>query len=174
MCIILNEHLTKRFHVSVRLFSERSQMTSKCRKNKEVAHELHASVSLMFVTFWRLLWSITEQTHGNVESICLIQWSEKYKDRYTHTCIVPLDCSRICASLGIFLIPNATFRLGFFFPSLSYLYTVLGKVWTSSLAQSRIMAKTFCKAANLSASVVAMADDGNCCEDFLQFRRSQV
>ena len=37
---------------------------------------------------------------------------------------------------AFFLIPNATFRLGFFFPSLSYLYTVLGKVWTSSLAQS--------------------------------------
>ena len=32
MCIILNEHFTKRFHVSVRLFSDRSQMTSKCSK----------------------------------------------------------------------------------------------------------------------------------------------
>ena len=30
--------LTNRFHVAVRLFSNRSQMTSKCRKNKEVAH----------------------------------------------------------------------------------------------------------------------------------------
>ena len=32
-------HLTNRFHVSVRLFSNRSQMTSKCGKNKKVAHE---------------------------------------------------------------------------------------------------------------------------------------
>ena len=31
--------LTNRFHVTVRLFSNRSQMTSKCGKNKKVAHE---------------------------------------------------------------------------------------------------------------------------------------
>ena len=31
--------LTNRFHVAVRLFSNRSQMTSKCGKNKKVAHE---------------------------------------------------------------------------------------------------------------------------------------
>ena len=41
--------LTNRFHVAVRLFSNRSQMTSKCRKNKEVAHEPRASVSLLFL-----------------------------------------------------------------------------------------------------------------------------
>ena len=32
-------YLTNRFHVAVRLFSNRSEMTSKCGKNKEVAHE---------------------------------------------------------------------------------------------------------------------------------------
>ena len=31
--------LTNRFHVAVRLFSNRSQMTSKCGKNKKVAHK---------------------------------------------------------------------------------------------------------------------------------------
>ena len=31
-------YLTNRFHVAVRLFSNRSQMTSKCGKNKKVAH----------------------------------------------------------------------------------------------------------------------------------------
>ena len=31
--------LTNRFHAAVRLFSNRSQMTSKCGKNKKVAHE---------------------------------------------------------------------------------------------------------------------------------------
>ena len=40
--------LTNRFHVAVRLFSNRSQMTSKCGKNKKVAHEAQPSVSLMF------------------------------------------------------------------------------------------------------------------------------
>ena len=32
-------HLTNRFQFAVRLFSYRSQMTSKCGKNKKVAHE---------------------------------------------------------------------------------------------------------------------------------------
>ena len=32
-------YLTNRFHVAVRLFSNRSQMTSKCGKNKKLAHE---------------------------------------------------------------------------------------------------------------------------------------
>ena len=42
-------HLTNRFHVAVRLFINRSQMTSKCGKNKKVAHEAQPSVSLMFL-----------------------------------------------------------------------------------------------------------------------------
>ena len=33
-------YLTNRFHVAVRLFSNRSQMTSKCSKNKKVTHEV--------------------------------------------------------------------------------------------------------------------------------------
>ena len=41
--------ITNRFHVAVRLFSNRSQMTSKCGKNKKVAHEAQPSVSLMFL-----------------------------------------------------------------------------------------------------------------------------
>ena len=54
---------TNRFQVAVRLFSNRSQMTSKCGKNKQVAHKAQPSVSLMFLPhFWRPLWSITEQT----------------------------------------------------------------------------------------------------------------
>ena len=41
---------TNRFHVALRLFSNRSQMTSKCRKDKKVAHEPQGNVSLMCVT----------------------------------------------------------------------------------------------------------------------------
>ena len=41
-------YLTNRLQVAVRLFSNRSQMTSKCGKNKKVAHEAQPSVSLMF------------------------------------------------------------------------------------------------------------------------------
>ena len=47
---------TNRFHVAVRLFSNRSQMTSKCGKNKKVAHKAIAEcVTDVLTTFWRLL-----------------------------------------------------------------------------------------------------------------------
>ena len=41
--VIVVFDLTNRFHVAVRLFSNRSQMMSKCGKNEEVAHEPQAS-----------------------------------------------------------------------------------------------------------------------------------
>ena len=50
-----NNNLTNRFHVAVRLFSNRSQMTSKCGKNKKVAHEAQPSVSLMFLPHFDVL-----------------------------------------------------------------------------------------------------------------------
>ena len=44
--------LTNRFHVAVRLFSNRSQMTLKCGKNKKVAHEAIAEcVTDVLTTF---------------------------------------------------------------------------------------------------------------------------
>ena len=48
-------YLTNRFHVAVRLFSNRSQMTSKCGTNKRVAHEAQPSVSLMFFPHFDVL-----------------------------------------------------------------------------------------------------------------------
>ena len=49
-------NLTNRFHVAVRLFSNRSQMTSKCGKNKKVAHEAIAEcVTDVLTTFSRPL-----------------------------------------------------------------------------------------------------------------------
>ena len=47
--------LTNRFHVAVHLFSNRSQMTSKCGKNKKVVHEAQLSVSLMFLPHFDVL-----------------------------------------------------------------------------------------------------------------------
>ena len=62
-------YLTNRFHVSVRLSSNKSQMTSKCAKKKEVANEAIAEcVTDVFTTFWRLIGSVTEQAHGNIDS----------------------------------------------------------------------------------------------------------
>ena len=45
-------HLTNRFHVAVHLSNNRSQMTSKCGKNKTVAHEAIAEcVTDVLTTF---------------------------------------------------------------------------------------------------------------------------
>ena len=48
-------YLTNRFHVAVRLFSNKSQRTSKCGKNKKMAHEAQPSVSLMFLPHFDVL-----------------------------------------------------------------------------------------------------------------------
>ena len=67
--VISSIYLTNRFHFAVRLFSYRSQMTSKCSKNRKVAHEpLGKRVTDVLSTI-----IITEQTHGKMESICFIQ-----------------------------------------------------------------------------------------------------
>ena len=55
MCLPQMILLTSRFHVAVRLFSNRSQMTSKCGKNKKVAHEAQPRVSLMFLPHFDVL-----------------------------------------------------------------------------------------------------------------------
>ena len=55
MITILVIYLTNRFHVAVRLFSNVSQMTSKCGKNKKVAQEVQPSVSLMFLPHFDVL-----------------------------------------------------------------------------------------------------------------------
>ena len=48
-------NLTNRFQVAMRLFSNRSPMMSKCGKNKNVAHKVQPSVSLMFVLHFDVL-----------------------------------------------------------------------------------------------------------------------
>ena len=121
-------------------------------------------VTDVFTTFWRSLWSITEQTNGNMESICFIQWSEKNKDD-THTCLIPLDCSRIWASLGIFLSPKCYFSsllLLFFFILLVYSFFATFFNFFSCSKQNN--------GENIlqnSESLVTMTHNGNCCEGFL-------
>ena len=66
-------YLTNRFHVAVRLFSNRSQMTSKCGKNKKVAHEAQPSVSLMFLPHFGLLKGKSPQsTHQDLQTFKLL------------------------------------------------------------------------------------------------------
>ena len=59
---------TNRFHVAVGLFSNRSQRTSKCGKN--ISDTLRLRLVCHFIVSTIVLWSITEQRHGNMESIC--------------------------------------------------------------------------------------------------------
>ena len=55
--------LTNRFHVVMGLFSNRSQMTSKCGKNKKVAHEAQPSVSLIFLPHFDVLCDLLLNRH---------------------------------------------------------------------------------------------------------------
>ena len=103
------------FHVAVRLSSNRSQMTSKCGQNNEVAHEPQASVSLMFLPNFDVLCDLLLNRPTAKWNLFVLYSDQKRKKTEIHTCLVPLDCSRICASLVL----SATFRLCFVFFSLT-------------------------------------------------------
>jgi len=56
LATLLTFYLTNRFHVAVHLFSDGSQMMSKCGKNKNVAHEATGKcVTDVLATVWRFL-----------------------------------------------------------------------------------------------------------------------
>ena len=88
-------------YVAVRLFSNRSQMTSKCGKNNEVAHEPQAIVSLMFLPHFGVICDLLLNRPTTTWNLFVLYNDQKRKKTNTHTWLVPPDCSRICASLGI-------------------------------------------------------------------------
>ena len=103
----------------------------------------------------------------------IIYWFVLYIDQKsikndTHSPIVPLDCSRI-----FFLSPKCFFLSRFFFSSLSWLYSwSFFETFFNFFTRSRQN-----DGENIlqnSEPLVAMTHDCNCCEDFLQFRHSQV
>ena len=53
-----------------------------CLKQKSGTRAAGECVTDVFTALWCPLWSVTEQTHGNMESICFVQSSEKKKDRF--------------------------------------------------------------------------------------------
>ena len=63
-CSLFLYYITQnnRFHVGMCLFSNRSQITSKCGENSDTLGYSHFFV---LTTFWRHLWSINEQMHSN-------------------------------------------------------------------------------------------------------------
>ena len=65
------------------LFNDRSQMTSKCSKNKKETHEAIADcLTDVRTTFWRLLRSITEQTQGQYGIYLLYTMSYNNETNY--------------------------------------------------------------------------------------------
>ena len=74
MATILTIYLTNRFNIAVRLFSNRSQMTSKCGKNKKVALEAIAECVLMFLPHFDVFCDLLL----NMESICFVNNNPSY------------------------------------------------------------------------------------------------
>ena len=163
-------------------------MTSKCGKNNEVAHEPLASVSLIF--FCNLLLNLTRlyyngstakshstttqyrqlrRLHGIYLFYTMIR---KKKKTDTHTCLLRLDCSRICASLDIFLTFFKSQALLFVTASSFFLYL------NCTVIVNSFFEKFFnvfpCSKHNNGEyilengeSLIAMKHDGSCCEHFL-------
>lgn len=74
---LVSVNSTDRFHFAVLLFSNRSQMTSKSAKKKNVAQEAQPNASLMFSPYFDVFCDLLlhVQTHGNKESTYFI-WGE--------------------------------------------------------------------------------------------------
>ena len=71
-------YLTNRFHVALRLFSNRPQMTSKCGKNKKVAHEAQPSLSLMFLPHFDVLCDLLLQRRMATWNLFIL-YNKKFK-----------------------------------------------------------------------------------------------
>ena len=79
-------------------------MTSKCGKNKEVAHEPQLSVSVMFLPHFDIFCDLLLNRPPATWNLIILFYSmiRKEKRPTIHICLESLDCLRICASLGIF------------------------------------------------------------------------
>ena len=100
-------------------------------------------VSLTFLPHFDVLCDLLLNKPTAAWNLFVLYNDQKRKKTDTHAYLVPLDCVRICASLGIFKSQTLL--------NSSYLYTVSSKSFSPSfLTQSRIMAKTFFKTTSLS------------------------
>ena len=68
-CVNELKNQPNRFHVALRLFGNRSEMTSKCVKNRKVTHEPLKSVSLMYVIVdYKRNWLVVKGNDGQEKS----------------------------------------------------------------------------------------------------------
>ena len=95
-----DRYSTNRFHVAERLFSNRSQLTSKCGKNWDVAHSPEACDRFYYIFTSSVIYCWTDPKQNGMNLFYTMITEEKNTD--THTSQVPVGCLRIWASLGIF------------------------------------------------------------------------
>ena len=68
-CVNELKNQPNRFHVALRLFGNRSEMTSKCGKNRKVTHEPLKSVSLIYVIVdYKRNWLVVKGNDGQEKS----------------------------------------------------------------------------------------------------------
>ena len=140
------------------------------QNGKEVAHEPQANVLLMFLPTFDVFRNRLLHRSTATWNLLVLYNDQRSKKTDTHTWIVPLDCSRISASLGqtLFLV-SASFFVCLLSPSL--VYGFCNKFFNVFTCLKRNNAENILQN---SESLVTMTHDGNCCEVFLQFRYSQV
>ena len=149
----------------MRLFSNRSQMTSKCHKNKEVAHKQQSCVSLMFSPHFDVLCDLLLNRPTAIWNLfCFIQWRRKEK-RPIH-----IPALYFLAVRGFLLVWHS---LTPYLSSLLLLF-LLSYTCIQFLVRSRMMAKSFCKILSLSKRWHTMATDVkiSCSLDILKLSRT--
>lgn len=83
-------HLKVDNMLRVKLFSNWSHITSKCSKNKVAQEAIAKYVTDVPQHFWGHLWSICEETHGNIESTCFV-WLKNKKQKKLKTSSTPMS-----------------------------------------------------------------------------------
>ena len=68
------------------LFSNRSQMTSKCGQNKKLAHEAQPSVSLMFLPHFDVLCDLLLNRHMSTWNLFVLYNKELKKVYHLYVC----------------------------------------------------------------------------------------
>ena len=136
-------HLINRFHVAVPLFSNRPQMTNVLKTKKCWRWYFHHILTSSVICYWT-----DPRQHGIYFFYTMIR---KDKRPIHIPALYRLTVRRFVLVWAFFLSPKryiSSLLLLFFFILL--VYSFFEKFSTSFLAQSRIMAKTFCKTASLS------------------------
>ena len=129
----------------------RSQMTSKCGKNKEVAHEPQASVTLMFLLHFDVLCDLSLNRPTVTWNLFILFNVRKEKRPIHIPASYRMTARRSVLVWAFFKSQALLFVPASFFFFISTVYSFFEKVFsTCSLAQSRIMGKTFCETASLS------------------------